>query len=1407
MKNITKPTKIQNKAVAIAHKIMLVAMLHSSFIAPSQSLISAYINRVSPLHYLGSSLPNYNTSLNENQTKLIDNPYKQESKVDNASDAINNTLPQLGSNNTVIPFDIQHGIIGVSKQNPLDDPKDNLFKFSLITQPESKKRYFLSYELYGVQDNSAVSRSINDHFATGGYLVKQQQSWSSQKEELNPMWLRKGVNKIMFSIPKGAEYQYEVRNIKIEVQEVNENAILPLVVLNSLNTTYIKDNKMYVKGFLRSAITETTKVYIEDQPLILNGDEFEGFIILTPALKNRKFLVVKAIDSNGLLGQEIVPFDTLNEADSLFSIETVSNRVAKIFGTALSGELEGDGASLVIKENSLSETKEISITKLRNIDIAPLSSGMINVTKGGLGYRFLPDGITFKIPVLLKIAYDEKLLPKGYAVKDIKTFYFNTDSKSWVAVKRDTINEKEKTVSVLTTHFTDYINGIIQAPESPETAGFTSTMMNDIKAADPSSEMTIISPPEVSQKGDANVSYPIKIPAGRKGMQPQIALQYSSGGGNGWLGEGWNINIPSVSIDTRWGVPTFDPINESEIYSLGGEQLMYPKLSTGSDWMPNRHYDVAGSLSSVYTTLPRARIVAATFTPRKQGSFAKIERLGTSPNTYYWKVTNTDGSKNWYGGDAIGIKENTIIRKTQNALANNPDSPALVNGSEIVHWGLFMSEDVFGNNVIYQYRNESPTQFTGANENLNGGNIFHIKTIYYSGFKGTKGLYSIVFEEDTDVRNDVSINANLGVKQIEPYLLNKVVVKNNNAVVRSYGFTYITGKFEKTLLDKVTEFDTNNTEFYSHKFDYYDDVSLQDIKKTIVLFEEPVRIILPNPTSPNFTLGINQLFGSSKINTNQTFDYGWELHPSIGLEIRWKNISQEPYNTINFGLPFGKSFSKSNGIISMVDIDGNGLDDIVYRTNYGLRYFPHYFDVNTNQTSFGTEKKIIGIESFNKSSGTTQNKFLESWDLKFQLPWSNKRFHVGKRRFVSKNYTNIYFTDGNGDGLIDVVKDDKVVFNKGEITNGYIEFAPSSKETPNMLITAITNTIPAINTDDNITEEGTFDVVRVWVAPKSGTIEINDIIYLESEPNFTLDSNSKGVYSIETSNNSINPTSPFRLYFNELTVSNTLASVYISNYLGNNPPLGSNNSSSLTVIKGQRIYFRLKSNQQSSHYKINSKPKITYLNEPNLSILKDENLENHINSEYESAFILNGNMSFDIPENGSLTINWDNIAISNLSDNVKYEIIKTTSTPTIDGQDVEEIIFSKSFNSGVVSTLTTNNYDFGQNVSLPILINLGSSQNPNAVSISFKVTSDSNLKWSEIQWKPKIIFTPTTPSNGITQTIKYPVVEHSIYKSTFSKKIQPQTNWTTTNSVIDYGIKPITNIMLPVEFHNVIDLS
>src|SRR5258708_19500972 len=83
----------------------------------------------------------------------------------------------------------------------------------------------------------------------------------------------------------------------------------------------------------------------------------------------------------------------------------------------------------------------------------------------------------------------------------------------------------------------------------------------------------MVAPPKVGSMGTASLGYPIEIPAGRHGMQPQLAISYNSGGGDGWLGMGWELSVPSVGIETRWGVPRFDAQNETETYTLNCGQL------------------------------------------------------------------------------------------------------------------------------------------------------------------------------------------------------------------------------------------------------------------------------------------------------------------------------------------------------------------------------------------------------------------------------------------------------------------------------------------------------------------------------------------------------------------------------------------------------------------------------------------------------------------------------------------------------------------------------------------------------------------------------------------------------------------------------------------------------------------
>src|SRR5215467_13997150 len=94
--------------------------------------------------------------------------------------------------------------------------------------------------------------------------------------------------------------------------------------------------------------------------------------------------------------------------------------------------------------------------------------------------------------------------------------------------------------------------------------------LKNIKAADPAAGVELMAPPEPNSRGTANMSYPIEVPPGRRGMQPHLAITYDSSGGNGWLGVGWDLKTSCIEVDTRFSVPHYDG---TERYLLDGQEL------------------------------------------------------------------------------------------------------------------------------------------------------------------------------------------------------------------------------------------------------------------------------------------------------------------------------------------------------------------------------------------------------------------------------------------------------------------------------------------------------------------------------------------------------------------------------------------------------------------------------------------------------------------------------------------------------------------------------------------------------------------------------------------------------------------------------------------------------------------
>src|SRR5690606_18301719 len=175
----------------------------------------------------------------------------------------------------------------------------------------------------------------------------------------------------------------------------------------------------------------------------------------------------------------------------------------------------------ITKEN-YEAADRITVQKLRDIDTAPLGTNIINVTAGATAYRFLPDGARFNEPATITMRYNEKLLPKGYTAGDVKLLYFDREQRRWLSIATDSILTDQSKIAGLTNHFTDYIAGIIQAPESPETSSFTPTSISDIQVANPTANIVQIQPPTANQKGDGTLDFPITVPSGRNGLQPNL---------------------------------------------------------------------------------------------------------------------------------------------------------------------------------------------------------------------------------------------------------------------------------------------------------------------------------------------------------------------------------------------------------------------------------------------------------------------------------------------------------------------------------------------------------------------------------------------------------------------------------------------------------------------------------------------------------------------------------------------------------------------------------------------------------------------------------------------------------------------------------------------------------------------
>ncbi|NMA15625.1 MAG: hypothetical protein GX935_00055, partial [Erysipelotrichia bacterium] len=482
-------------------------------------------------------------------------------------------------------------------------------------------KVWLEYDLYGVSDYSSVCMSLNDQLSTGGNLVKKSNEWTSQREQINPKDVKQGLNIIRFNIPDNAKYNYVVKNVRLRVEDENSGRE---IVLNKSGETIYNDKYVYIQGFVRGAGSEDAVIRIDGNKIQTHNGVFESILEKTSI---NSPTTIEAEYKDGEILSKSVTVNQSEEYDFYYPELGFSQFISKTYTPASSIDFSHLGLNLSGSANSIDCNTTFSAISLRSQDMAPMENGLINVTKYCHGYRLLPDGSKFQKDLRIKIKYDTALLPAGFAPEDIFAFYYDEKAGTWIPLERDTIDIENCEVISFTNHFTDFISGIIQSPEMPEIQSFTPTSIKNLAVADPFEGVRLINPPVANNMGTANTELPIDIPAGRGGMQPNLSIQYNSSGGNSWMGLGWNISVPEISVDTRWGVPRYDSQNETESYLYAGEELT-PQVQR-SNYKP--------------------READKEFFELVRGSFSKIIRYGNNPNNYHWLVIDKSGTKYYFG--------------------------------------------------------------------------------------------------------------------------------------------------------------------------------------------------------------------------------------------------------------------------------------------------------------------------------------------------------------------------------------------------------------------------------------------------------------------------------------------------------------------------------------------------------------------------------------------------------------------------------------------------------------------------------------------------------------------------------------------------------------------------------------
>ena len=865
---------------------------------------------------------------------------------------------------------------------------------------------------------------------------------------------------------------------------------------------------------------------------------------------------------------------------------------------------------------------------------------------------------------------------------------------------------------------------------------------------DPTQGLALVAAPAAGNDGGAHLSYSLLIPKGR-GITPDLTLTYDSGGGNGWLGQGWDLSVGEISVDTRWGAPYFDPAFESETYAIDGEMLIPNAL--GAAWEPRLEGDRQDYTRQVETQYQQ---------------IIRHEVPGQGPKGYFWEVHDKGGNVFWYGGkpdqggpDGYGKLPDTPARPLEPQI----DRSAIItdeNGNG-VRWLLSAQRDVGVNQISYHYTTlqyqYGASGWTNVSSCTPSDTVLCARHTYLTSINYTEAAeiapapdgdaeYEVVLTRDS-IRTDPVVDAMGGYIDLTADRLTRIAVnygapvitgtdsagnetrapRNYNQLTVRYDLNYgDAGVFGKSLLRSVTQVGRDGVTSAAHSFTYYDRVSTAgggyDGFATPVDWNTGSDLPDRQDLSPDVAIGA---LGSSESNSG-------EGHAYIGFN----PIDPEKIGSFGGSIQIGGGATEA--IAEWLDINGDGLPDKVYRDSNGntdgvnvtaaaadandtARDGPIRYRLNTSKPTdaanfaptFGPERTVTGITTLSKEGNFGLEGAFEAFPgitvavgLGFEVSWGDA-----------------YFTDANGDGLPDYVSGGVVWFNHLD-ANGDPKFvAGDSSDTPVPILDASASVaLPQKVTDVQSKLEAAnplVDTVRRWTAPFKGTISINAPVTLAP-----IDVKGKSVDGVRVA---------IQQDGNEMVAANLLT----TGSQAFTAPL------TVAVEAGSNIYFRVGSVNNGANDDVAWSPTITYTKIDGVADDDVPNLPADVNGLSQIIYSAQ-----------------DDFTLSGRPDTLVFMPFKGTVrfSATVDKLATSDDLRVVLTHNGVAAVLATlPAASVGQtvvtaDVAVAAPVPPPDDKSPGSQdSLTVKLVSDSPVDLHAVRWNPSIAYTQAFEKGGVTQ--------------------------------------------------------